>query len=164
MVHRPHHLLGRNRSSPLCRSLFRTSSPARIARAVATVAEPETAFPAAHRHPRPGVPRQGTTSGIENDKEGSNGSGQAGGAGDEPLPGDQFTETKLGLSLLKNIVLDQKAVWTSPAHLRLVDANWIIPFGAIAAASLESDTHVSRALTHSPSRVSKSSTFSNYGI
>ncbi|HLJ15605.1 MAG TPA: capsule assembly Wzi family protein [Bryobacteraceae bacterium] len=107
---------------------------------------------------------QGTTSGIENDKEGSNGSGQAGGAGDEPLPGDQFTETKLGLSLLKNIVLDQKAVWTSPAHLRLVDANWIIPFGAIAAASLESDTHVSRALTHSPSRVSKSSTFSNYGI
>ena len=30
---------------------------------------------------------------------------------------DQFTETKLGLSLLKNIVLDEKAIWTSPTHL-----------------------------------------------
>src|SRR6266851_10450416 len=39
---------------------------------------------------------------------------------------DQFTETKLGLSLLKNIVLDQKAIWTSPTHLRLADADWMI--------------------------------------
>lgn len=76
----------------------------------------------------------------------------------------QFTETTLGISLLKNIVLDEKAIWTSPTHLRLADADWIIPFAGIAAVSLASDTHVSRGLTRSPSLVSKSNTFSNYGL
>jgi Capsule assembly protein Wzi/PAP2 superfamily len=77
---------------------------------------------------------------------------------------DQFSETKLGLSLLKNITLDQKAIWTSPSHLRLADADWILPFAGIAAVSLASDTHISKGLTHSPSIVSKTSSFSNYGI
>ena len=86
---------------------------------------------------------------------------QTGAGQSEP---NEFTETKLGTSLLKNIVLDEKAIWTSPAHLRLADADWIIPFAGITAISLYSDTHVSRALTGSPSRVSKSTTFSNYGI
>ena len=77
---------------------------------------------------------------------------------------DQFTETKLGLSLLKNIALDQKAIWTSPVHLRLADADWIIPFAGITAISLASDTHVAQGLTRSSSFVSKSSSFSNYGV
>src|ERR1700722_19903502 len=77
---------------------------------------------------------------------------------------DQFTETKLGISLLKNIVLDEKAIWTSPAHLRLADADWIIPFAGIAAVSFATDTHFSRGLTRSPSFVSKTNSFSNYGL
>ncbi len=76
----------------------------------------------------------------------------------------QYTETRLGISLLKNIVLDEKAIWTSPAHLRLADADWIIPFASIAAVSLASDTHVSQGLTGSPTFVSRSNTFSNYGL
>src|SRR3984957_4156897 len=83
---------------------------------------------------------------------------------EEPANSDQFTETKLGISLLKNIVLDQKAIWTSPAHLRLADTDWMIPFAGIAAGSLASDTHVARGLTRSSSFVSKSSSFSNYGV
>ena len=86
------------------------------------------------------------------------------GTRDGQVSGDQFTETKLGTSLLKNIVLDQKAAWTSPIHLRLSDANWLLPFAGITAASLASDTHVSKALTRSSSRVSESTSFSNYGI
>lgn len=81
-----------------------------------------------------------------------------------PGNSDQFTETKLGISLLKNIVLDQKAIWTSPTHLRLADADWMIPFAGIAAVSLASDTHVSMGLTRSPSFVSKTNSFSNYGV
>ena len=77
---------------------------------------------------------------------------------------DEFSKSRLGISLLKNIALDQKAIWTSPAHLRLDDANWLLPFAGIAAASLASDTGLSRALTGSPSVVRKSTTFSNYGI
>jgi hypothetical protein len=107
---------------------------------------------------------QGATSGNESNKADSIAASQSTGASDGQLQGDHFTETKLGLSLLKNIVLDQKAVWTNPARLRLNDANWLLPFAAITAASLESDTHISKALTRSPSRVSESTTFSNYGI
>jgi hypothetical protein len=84
--------------------------------------------------------------------------------GDGQAESGEVTETKLGISLLKNIALDEKAIWTSPGHLRLADTDWIIPFAGITAISLYSDTHVSRALTGSPSRVSKSTTFSNYGI
>jgi hypothetical protein len=114
--------------------------------------------------PKQGKSGQETSSETDSNKAISSASGQSTGENDVHLQADQYTETRLGLSLLKNIVLDQKAVWTSPVHLRLDDANWIIPFGAITAASLESDTHLSKALTRSPSRVSKSTTFSNYGI
>ena len=75
-----------------------------------------------------------------------------------------FTESRLGLSLLSNITLDQKAIWTSPTRWRRDDANWILPFAAIAAASLASDTHISKAVTHSTNLVSKSNAFSNAGI
>jgi membrane-associated phospholipid phosphatase len=77
---------------------------------------------------------------------------------------DEITESRLGLSLLKNITLDEKAILTSPTRWRLVDADWLIPIGAIAAASLVSDTHFSRALTRSTIRVNKSAAFSNYGV
>ncbi len=76
----------------------------------------------------------------------------------------EFTESRLGLSLLKNIVLDQKAIWTSPAHLRLDDAKWLIPFAGITAASLAADANISKALTPSTTWVGRSNTFSNYGI
>jgi membrane-associated phospholipid phosphatase len=77
---------------------------------------------------------------------------------------DGFTESSLGLSLLKNIALDQEAIWASPRNVRLGDVNWLLPLGAITAALLMADTHVSKAVTAWPSRVSSSSTFSNYGL
>jgi len=85
-------------------------------------------------------------------------------AGNLHKEADEFSESRLGISLLKNMALDQKAIWTSPAHLRLDDANWLLPFAGIAAASLASDTHISKALTHSTTLVSRSNTFSNSGI
>jgi hypothetical protein len=85
-------------------------------------------------------------------------------AGNLQKEADEFSESRFGLSLLKNVALDQKSIWTSPAHLRLEDANWLVPFAGIATTSLVSDTGLSRALTGSPSVVRKSTTFSNYGI
>ena len=35
--------------------------------------------------------------------------------------------------LLKNIADDQKSIWTSPFHLRLRDANWLVPLAGLAA-------------------------------
>jgi len=91
-------------------------------------------------------------------------SGQVKQADEEQSETDRNYETGLGLSLLKNIALDQKAIWTSPTRWRLDDAEWIIPFGAGTAALLASDTHISKALTKSTSRVSTSNSFSNYGV
>ena len=107
---------------------------------------------------------QVTTAATQNANTETNQSGQQQQTGEGQAETEQFTETRLGLSLLKNIALDQKAIWTSPKHLRLADTEWMIPFAGIAAVSLASDTHVSQALTRSPSRVSKSNSFSNYGV
>jgi len=69
----------------------------------------------------------------------------------------------LGLPLLKNMAGDQKAIWTSPLHLRLHDANWLVPLGGLVAALLATDTATSRHLSNSPNRISQSRSFSNMG-
>lgn len=69
----------------------------------------------------------------------------------------------LGLPLLKHIAGDQKSIWTSPFHLHLRDANWLVPLGGLAAAFFATDTAASRSLASSPGRISGSRSFSNAG-
>jgi len=69
----------------------------------------------------------------------------------------------LGVPLMKHLAGDQKAIWTSPFHLRLRDAGWLVPLGGLAAALLVTDTATSRGLANSPNRISQSRTFSNMG-
>jgi len=66
--------------------------------------------------------------------------------------------------LLENLVQDQRAIWRSPAHLRLIDADWLLPMGATTGILLATDTEVSKHLSNSPGRLSNSNTFSNVGI
>ena len=91
----------------------------------------------------------------------------------DPNQSDSFTgppelavdrETHLGPELLKNIVGDQKAIWTSPKNLRLVDADWLLPLGIAAGGMLATDTEYSKHLSDSPSRMNFSENISNYGI
>jgi hypothetical protein len=126
----------------------------------------QTVFTSCYAKPQEqqGKTEQGNAAQVQSTSAGTEQSGQNQQTGQGQVESDQFTETKLGLSLLKNIALDQKAIWTSPAHLRLANADWIIPFAGIAAVSLASDTHVSQGMTHSPSFVRKTNSFSNYGI
>jgi Capsule assembly protein Wzi/PAP2 superfamily len=77
---------------------------------------------------------------------------------------DPMTETNLGLPLLRNLARDQQAIWSSPKDLRFGDVNWLVPLGAMAAASLMADAGISKAVTHSPSRARKSTGLSNYGL
>ena len=78
------------------------------------------------------------------------------------LPVDR--ENRLGPALLKNIVDDQKAIWTSPKNLRLVDADWLLPLGIAAGGMFATDTEYSKHLSNSPSRLNFSENISNYGI
>jgi len=69
-----------------------------------------------------------------------------------------------GTHVLKDFAEDQKAIWTSPFHVRLVDADWLVPLGGAAAAMFATDTEVSKHLSNSPSRISNSNSLANYGI
>jgi membrane-associated phospholipid phosphatase len=73
-------------------------------------------------------------------------------------------DNRLGLSLLVNIAADQRAIWTSPSHLRLVDADWLLPLGIATGGMLATDTEYSKHLSNSPSRLKLSNNFSNYGL
>jgi hypothetical protein len=72
--------------------------------------------------------------------------------------------TALGPHLFTNIAEDQKAIWTSPAHLDLADADWLVPLGVMAGGMLATDTEVSKHLSNSATRLKYSNDFSNYGI
>jgi membrane-associated phospholipid phosphatase len=46
----------------------------------------------------------------------------------------------------KRILLDQKAIWTSPLHLRLTDAIWLLPLGTATGLLIGSDQHTMTSL------------------
>jgi membrane-associated phospholipid phosphatase len=73
-------------------------------------------------------------------------------------------DNSVGMTFLKHLEQDQKAMWTSPFHLRPIDAEWLVPMGIATGSMLATDTERSKHLSNSPSRLSNSNTFSNYGI
>jgi len=77
---------------------------------------------------------------------------------------DDAYENSVGKPLLQHLLLDQKAMWTSPSHLRFTDADWLLPLGALTGGFLATDSEASRNLTNSPSFIQHSRDFSNYGV
>ncbi|MFZ0521839.1 MAG: capsule assembly Wzi family protein [Candidatus Acidiferrales bacterium] len=70
----------------------------------------------------------------------------------------------LGLRVIERMAEDQRQIWTSPARLRPVDAEWIMPLGLAAAGLFATDTEFSKHLSNSPNRLKFSRDFSNYGV
>ena len=73
-------------------------------------------------------------------------------------------ENKLGAQALRNILRDQREIWTSPAHLGFGHADWLIPFTGITAGFLVTDRDASLHLSDSPKTLNNYTDFSNYGI
>jgi len=69
----------------------------------------------------------------------------------------------LGLPLLKNIVQDQKAIWTSPSRVRFQDAAWLVPLGGLTAGLFATDHATSKHLSNSPDRLDRSRKISDFG-
>ena len=67
-------------------------------------------------------------------------------------------------SLPRNILIDQKVVWTSPARLRMKDLNWIAPLAIATGTMIASDQYVPGQLSISPSSQKNANSFSNYGV
>ena len=47
------------------------------------------------------------------------------------------------LSFGKSLVRDQKAIWSSPLHLKKDDARWLVPLAATTAGLIITDRHIS---------------------
>ncbi len=75
-----------------------------------------------------------------------------------------FTPTNLNLSLFKNILLDQKTIWTSPVRLRWADGSWLFPLAAATAGFMASDRAVPPALSTNPNNWNRYVKVSDYGV
>ncbi|MGH9737984.1 MAG: capsule assembly Wzi family protein [Candidatus Acidiferrales bacterium] len=82
----------------------------------------------------------------------------------DPVFSVRAPKNTVGPDLLKNIAEDQGAIWTSPAHLRISDADWLVPLGAATGILLATDTEFSKHLSNSPSTLNRSDNISNYGL
>jgi membrane-associated phospholipid phosphatase len=93
---------------------------------------------------------------------------------DSPVVADKKNETanpkpdssnvSLGVPLLKNLVSDQKAIWTSPFHLRWADGSWLFPLAAATGGFFATDRAVPPAISTNPKTVNRYVSFSNYGL
>ncbi|MGH9683304.1 MAG: capsule assembly Wzi family protein [Candidatus Acidiferrales bacterium] len=75
-----------------------------------------------------------------------------------------YDSATLGLHLFRDFVDDQRAIWTSPSHLSLADADWLLPLGVATGGMLATDTETSKHLSNSSTRLKHSKDVSNYGI
>jgi len=65
--------------------------------------------------------------------------------------------------LLKNVLFDQKEIWTSPFRMNGQDAGWWLGFGGLTAALVATDHRTSRVLENSRGQVSWANTVSDIG-
>ncbi len=72
--------------------------------------------------------------------------------------------TSIGAPLLKHILSDQQAIWTSPAHVRWPDAKWLIPLAGASAVFFATDRSANRSISTNPTTVNHFVSASNYGI
>lgn len=77
-------------------------------------------------------------------------------------PGDY--NNSLGMSVVKHIIKDQEAIWTSPARVRLDDSIWLVPLAGLTAGMIATDRDVSWHITSTSQTQNRYVSFSNYGI
>jgi len=61
-------------------------------------------------------------------------------------------------------LLDQKEIWTSPAHLNWSDMNWLVPISGITAGLFVTDADMSRHISHTPTTLSHYNTLSDAAV
>ncbi len=74
------------------------------------------------------------------------------------------TTNTIGPQFLKNLLSDQKAIWTSPAHLRWADGSWLFPLAAITGGLFATDRAVPPALSTNQKNLNRDVSISNYGL
>ena len=88
----------------------------------------------------------------------SNASAQAPTSTPKPSP-----TPSLERKFLKNILRDQRAIWTSPLHVQKDDAKWLAPLGLSTAALIATDRRTADALDDNSTRLKVSHAISDLG-
>jgi hypothetical protein len=65
-----------------------------------------------------------------------------------PPPPSEKPESITLLGTPKRFLLDQKAIWTSPLHIRPINAMWLLPVAAVTGTMIGSDQHTMNDLIH----------------
>src|SRR2546423_3939668 len=63
----------------------------------------------------------------------------------------------------KNILQDQRTIWTSPLRVSRHDTKWLLPLGLSTGALIATDPNTARALNDNPNRLRVSRDISNLG-
>lgn len=74
------------------------------------------------------------------------------------------SKNKVGLPLVKNILLDQKTIWTSPLHIQWTDSTWLLPIAGATTGLLFVDRPVNQRIANDPVRMTHYGNLSNYGV
>lgn len=87
----------------------------------------------------------------------------------QPSPSDSYESSRRDFSwhigdFVQNQIGDQRQIWTSPAHLRLSDAEWLAPLGGIAAGLFVTDRQYSASLPQSPATIRHYKNVSEIGL
>jgi membrane-associated phospholipid phosphatase len=85
-----------------------------------------------------------------------------------PIVPPATKKPSLESEFFKNILHDQKAIWTAPLHLRPRDARWLAPLGVGTAALIATDQQTGDAIAESdkPLKVSRAVSYpgSSYSV
>jgi membrane-associated phospholipid phosphatase len=77
---------------------------------------------------------------------------------------DVYQDNTLGKEFIKHLLSDQKAIWTSPAHIRWADAGWLFPLAAATGGLFATDRALPPALTTDQTKLNRYVSISNYGL
>jgi len=78
-------------------------------------------------------------------------------------PSETASTASTGRKILTNFWSDQKAMWSSPFHMKREDAKWWGLFGGGTAVLIATDQHTSRALPNTVGQISLSKNVSRIG-
>ena len=67
-------------------------------------------------------------------------------------------------TFLRNVVSDQKAIWSSPFKARIQDLNWLVPFAGLAVGLVNSDAELSSRLSSTGTLARHSGAISDAGL
>jgi len=123
---------------------------------------------AGYAEPRPQQAAQAASAADQSGKKSLREKTKTGDPGDadaqDPQQNAVNNGNRLGISFVKNVMSDQKAIWTSPARLRWADGNWLFPSLSVTAGFFLTDRSTAFSLSNDPVKLTRYRNFSNYGV